>query len=74
MLIVDAQVHLWKDHVPANPGHRQIPDFTADDLLKEMDEGGIDAAIIHPPSWDPDSDSLAVEAAKTHPNRLSILG
>ena len=74
MLIVDAQVHLWKDHVPGNPGHRQIPDFTADNLLKEMDEGGINAAIIHPPSWDPGSDGLALEAAKAHPNRLSILG
>ena len=74
MLIVDAQVHLWANNVPANPGHRQIPDFTADDLLKEMDEGGIDAAIIHPPSWDPNSDNLALEAARSHPNRLSILG
>ena len=74
MLIVDAQVHLWANHIPGNPGHRQIPDFTADDLLKEMDEGDINAAIIHPPSWDPESDSLALGAAKAHPNRLSILG
>ena len=74
MLIVDAQVHLWAGHIPANPGHRQIPDFLTDDLLKEMDEGGIHAAIIHPPSWDPNSDGLALEAAKLHPNRLSILG
>ena len=74
MLIVDAQVHLWANNVPANPGHRQIPDFSADDLLKEMDEGGVDAAIIHPPGWDPDSDSLALEAARWHPNRLAILG
>ena len=74
MLIVDAQVHLWAGHIPANPGHRQIPDFLTDDLLKEMDEGGINAAIIHPPSWDPGSDGLALEAAKLHPNRLSILG
>ena len=74
MLIVDAQVHLWKGHVPANPGHRQIPDFLTDDLLHEMDEAGIDAAIIHPPSWDPDSDNLALKAANAHPNRLSILG
>ena len=36
MLIVDAQVHLWANNVPGNPGHRQIPDFTAEDLLKEM--------------------------------------
>jgi hypothetical protein len=25
MLIVDAQVHIWGNNIPANPGHRQIP-------------------------------------------------
>ena len=74
MLIVDAQVHLWADNLPANPSHRQIPNFLTDDLLKEMDESGIHAAIIHPPAWDPNSDALALDAAKKHPNRLSILG
>ena len=39
-----------------------------------MDESGINAAIIHPPGWDPNSDNLALEAARLHPNRLSILG
>jgi predicted TIM-barrel fold metal-dependent hydrolase len=73
MLIVDAQIHIWKGHKPTNVNHRQVADFTADDVLKEMDEGGVDAAVIHPPGWDPDSNALAVEAAKQHPNRLSIL-
>ena len=49
--------------------------FSKDDLLKEMDEAGVDAAVIHPPSsWDPDSNELAVEAARQHPDRLAILG
>jgi hypothetical protein len=30
-----------------------------------VDEAGVDAALIHPPtSWDPDANALAVEAAK----------
>ena len=74
MLIVDSQVHIWQNHVPAVPSHRQIPSYTADDLLEEMDEAGVDAAVIHPPSWDPGADQLALEAARQHPNRLSILG
>ena len=74
MLIVDAQVHLWGKGLPTNAAHRQITSFTADDLLKEMDEAGVDAAVIHPPGWDPDSGVLAIEAARQHPNRLSILG
>jgi len=74
MLIVDAQIHIWKNNKPTTPTHRQITDFTADDVLKEMDEGGVNAAVIHPPGWDPDSGALAVEAARRHPNRFAILG
>jgi predicted TIM-barrel fold metal-dependent hydrolase len=74
MLIVDAQVHIWANNKPTNPGHRQIATFSKDDLLKEMDEAGVDAAVIHPPGWDPNSNALAIEAARQHPNRLSILG
>ena len=74
MPVVDAQIHIWKNHKPTNPGHRQVTDFTADDVLKEMDAAGVDAAVIHPPGWDPDSNALALEAARAHPRRLSILG
>ena len=75
MLIVDAQVHIWSGHKPTNATHRQVETFSKDDLLREMDEAGVDAAVIHPPaSWDPDSNELAVEAARQHPARLAILG
>ena len=74
MLIVDSQVHIWGKNLPTNPAHRQITAYSAADLLKEMDEAGVDAAVIHPPGWDPDSDALAVEAARQHPSRLSVLG
>jgi len=74
MLIVDAQVHIWANNTPTNPNHRQVATFSKDDLLKEMDEAGVDAALIHPPGWDPNSNELAVEAARQHPHRLAILG
>ena len=74
MLIVDAQIHIWKNNKPTNANHRQVADYTAADALKEMDAGGVDAALIHPPGWDPDSNALAVEAARQHPNRFAILG
>ena len=74
MPIVDAQIHIWTGHKPTNVNHRQVENFTAADVLKEMDEGGVNAALIHPPGWDPNSNALAVEAAKQHPNRLAILG
>src|SRR6266403_1899342 len=75
MKIVDAQVHIWSGGKPANLRHRQVPAFTRDELLKEMGEAGVDAAVIHPPaSWDPNANELAVEAARQHPDRFAILG
>src|SRR5947199_2135252 len=73
MLVVDAQIHIWTGNKPTNANHRQVTDFTASDVLKEMDAGGVNAAVIHPPGWDPSSNALAVEAARQHPNRLAIL-
>src|SRR5438045_39523 len=73
MLIVDAQVHIWGSGTPTG-AHRQTSVFSADELLKEMDAAGVDAAVIHPPGWDPGSNDLALDAARRHPHRLSILG
>ena len=76
MKIVDAQVHIWsKTVVPTSGLHRKVAAFTADELLHEMDEAGVDAALIHPPvSWDPDSNALAVDAAMNHPDRFAVMG
>lgn len=73
MLIVDAHVHLWAKSTP-NPGHRQVPVLTGEALLAEMDEAGVDAAVIQPPNWDPTSNEVAVEAARRHPQRYAVLG
>ena len=74
MLIVDAQVHIWSNAIPTNAAHRQIPTYTTVDLLRDMDDSGINATVIHPPGWDPNSSELALDAANQHPDRLSILG
>lgn len=72
MLIVDAQVHIWANHVPTNPNHRQVATFSKDELLAEMDAAGVDAAIIHPPSsWDPDANAPQVPFAQEHFRRRS---
>jgi predicted TIM-barrel fold metal-dependent hydrolase len=74
MRIVDAQVHIWAAGPPTVPTHRQVEAFGADELLAEMDGAGVDAAVIHPPGWDPGSNGLALEAARRHPGRLAVLG
>ncbi len=74
MKIIDAQIHIWSTGMPSQP-HRQITRYSAEDVLREMDEGGIDAAIIHPPlSWDPGANKMAEEAAARYPARFCVLG
>jgi predicted TIM-barrel fold metal-dependent hydrolase len=76
MKIIDAQVHIWSKTVTPPMGlHRKVEQFTAEQLLNEMDEAGVDAALIHPPGgWDPDSNTLAVEAARKYPERFAVMG
>src|SRR5690242_20488139 len=76
MKIIDAQVHIWSQTVVPTSGlHRKVNQFTAEDVLKEMDEAGVDAALIHPPlGWDPNANVVAIEAVKKYPNRFAILG
>ena len=76
MKIIDAQVHIWSQTViPPGGAHRQVTSLTAEELLAEMDEAGVDAGLIHPPaSWDPTSNALAVEAAKKYPDRFAVMG
>ena len=76
MKIIDAQVHLWsRTVIPPGSGHRQVQRYGAEELLAEMTEAGVDGALIHPPfSWDPTSNTIAIEAAKKYPDRFAILG
>jgi predicted TIM-barrel fold metal-dependent hydrolase len=74
MKIVDAQIHLWSKNLPTNRAHRQVTSYSAEECLKDMDAGGVDAALIHPPGWDPDSGAVAEAAARKYPNRFAILG
>jgi len=73
LLIVDAQVHIWTSGTPVHI-HRQATHYTQDEVLKEMDAAGVNAVVLHPPSWDPLANEVALEAAKQHTERFSILG
>ncbi len=73
MLIVDAQVHIWESGTPISH-HRQVPAYTKDELLRDMDAAGVSAVVLHPPSWDPRANEVAIDAARQHPDRLAILG
>ncbi len=74
MLIVDAQVHIWSAGPPTNPSHRQVNSYTAEECIRDMDAAGVNACLLHPPGWDPNSGKISEEAAKKYPNRFGILG
>jgi len=73
MLVVDSQVHIWTSGTPVSV-HRQVSAYTKDELLRDMDEAGVRAAVLHPPSWDDRANEVAIEAARQHPDRLAVLG
>ncbi len=79
MLIVDSQVHIWGADTPERPwpkraaAQRPIP-LDAKDLLREMNEAGVDRVVIVPPSWEGDRNDLALAAAAAHPDRFAVMG
>jgi predicted TIM-barrel fold metal-dependent hydrolase len=78
-MIVDVQIHLWKAETPDwkwVPGRKpQLPEpFTIERALPLMDEGGVDRAVIVPPSWPGDRNDYAIEAATRYPNRFATMG
>jgi L-fuconolactonase len=81
MLITDAQVHVWGAHTPERPWpaygfgkeHQPVP-MSAERLLAEMDQAGVDRAVLVPPSWEGEYNDLAIAAATAHPNRFAVMG
>jgi predicted TIM-barrel fold metal-dependent hydrolase len=75
LLIVDAQVHIWKDGAPSAHHLRGRPDpYTADDLQSEMRAAGVDCAVLAPPSWDPNGNEPSLAAARAFPGRFAVTG
>ena len=74
MQIVDAQIHLWGSGLPSNMGHRQVTAFPTEEAVGLMDAGGVDAAVIHPPGWNPGATAMAFAAVRTYPGRFAIMG
>lgn len=81
MLIVDAQVHIWGAHSAARPWpehgfgreHRPVP-LSAQQLVADMDEAGVDRAVLVPPSWEGEYNDLAIAAAQDYPGRFAAMG
>ena len=79
MMICDAQVHIWGANTPERPWparaepHRETA-LGKQELLGEMGKAGVDRVVIVPPSWEGDRNDVAIDAAKSHPNRFAVMG
>jgi L-fuconolactonase len=79
--IIDSQVHIWAENTPERPwapnmeGRAHLPEpLTAEKLLGMMDQAGVDAAILVPPSLEGDRNDLALAAARRFRDRFAVMG
>jgi uncharacterized protein YyaL (SSP411 family) len=77
--IVDAQVHIWAESTPERPWparhapHRPVP-ITAESLLADMAEAGVQRAVLVPPSWEGERNDVCLAAAQAYPDRFAVMG
>ena len=81
MLVTDAQIHLWELDRPDRPWPTDVRStphrphaFTDEHMLPEMDQAGVDRAVIVPPSWVGENNATALEMAAKHPTRFAVMG
>lgn len=76
MVIVDAQVHIWREVQAGRRPQRPEP-FSASELLGLMDACGVDRTLLAPTSWSADGEDgndLVVQAVRDHPSRFRAIG
>lgn len=80
MMITDAQAHIFAPESadrPWLPGAREWAhgdEYTAEQLLDEMDAAGVDQAVLVPPSFEGDRNDVCLAAARAHPDRFRVMG
>ena len=82
VLVIDSQIHIWRASSPAAPwpdvgrayAHRGGVPPTVAELLQEMDDTGVDGAILIPPSFAGYDNQPALDAAWSHPDRFAVMG
>src|SRR5215475_13437708 len=81
MNIVDSQVHIWGPDMPQRPwpagrakeAQKPYP-ILKETLLFQMDLAGVRRMVLVPPSWEGDRNDVALEAAKSYPDRFAVMG
>jgi len=85
MHCIDSQIHVWAADRPDRPWpqpgtegrnatpNRPIP-LDYEEVVREMDAAGVQAAVLVPPSWEGEYNDLVLEAARQYPDRFAIMG
>jgi predicted TIM-barrel fold metal-dependent hydrolase len=79
MLIIDSGVHVWLPEAPDRPwmpgrtAHLPEP-LTYQKFAAMMDDAGVSAAILVPPSWEGERIDYSLEAAQKYPDRFAVMG
>ena len=79
MVIIDSQVHVWMASRPDRPwlpgavAQRPEP-LEYPDLRKQMQQAGVDRAVLVPPNWEGDRLDHALEAAQKFPDTFAVMG
>jgi predicted TIM-barrel fold metal-dependent hydrolase len=80
-MVTDVQVHLWEPERPDRPWPRPLQrpphrpnGFGPEEMLAEMDQAGVDRAVIVPPTWTGENNAYALECAARYPARFAVVG
>jgi L-fuconolactonase len=79
--IIDSQVHIWAENTADRPwapnmegrAHLAEP-LSAERLLGMMNQAGVDAAILVPPSLEGNRNDLCLAAAQKFSDRFAVMG
>src|SRR5437867_12360648 len=80
MVIIDAQIHVWSPDVstrpwlPGSTPRAQGSACSAEQVLRVMDDAGVDRTVLVPPSWIGDDNTDALDAARRWPDRFAVMG
>jgi L-fuconolactonase len=79
MKIIDSQMHCFYPDTPERPwpqGATPVhgPEFTTEQALSIMDQHGVQAAVLVPPSWNGWDNQYSLDAAVAQPTRFGVMG
>lgn len=79
MLIIDSQVHCFYSNTPEHPwpaGAAPVhgPEYPIEQVQSVMDQNGVQATVLVPPSWNGWDNQYSLNAAVAQPTRFGVMG